>query len=253
MSVDIDEFRRSLWNIRTRAAAMDAAVDGGDEEDYTDAAIQLLNDRDEGVRWSAVRILAEIGDERAVVPLIALMERGKNITGAVNALRAITEQEFGADPRAWREWAALQPEQRGRGGLGILSDKDLLLAAVKGLPAEVSGGKGQYAVTVSLDDGRSQQIWVDFSKTDTSDQPIVQISTPCGEAVADQYEAALKLNMAIPYGAVALALLDGKLCFAMVDAYLRSTVHPEDIAQSIMMLAREGDGIEKALAEEDRY
>jgi len=253
MSINVDEFRRGLWNIRTRATVMDGAVDGGDGEDYTDAAIELLNDRDEGVRWSAVKILAEIGDERAVGPLIALLERGKNSTETANALRAITGQEIDADPGEWRKWADRQSAGGSEANLGILSEQALLSAAVKDLPARVSGGKGNYSVSVSLEEGRSQQVWVDFSKTDPADQPIVQLCTPCGDAVADQYEAALKLNMAIPYGAVAIALLDGKLCFAMVDAYLRATVHPEDISKSIMTLAREGDKIEQALADGDRY
>lgn len=253
MSVDIDEFRRGLRNIRTRATVMDAAVDGGDGEDYTEAAIQLLNDRDEGVRWSAVKILFEVGDERAVAPLIALIEYGKNVTDAVNALRAITEQELGVDPDAWRKWAETQPELRGAEAASTLSDKALLDAAIKDLPATLCGSGGLYGVDISLEEGRSQEVWIDFTKTDSDDQPIVQLSTPCGNAVKERYEFALKLNMAIPYGAIAVALLDHTLCFAVVNAHLRATVHPEDIAKSIMTLAHEGDKVEKLLQEEDRY
>lgn len=46
---------------------------------------------------------------------------------------------------------------------------------------------------------------------------MVQLITPCGDADAARYETALKLNMTISYGALAIASLDGALCFAVVD------------------------------------
>jgi len=251
MAMDIDQLRRGLRNIRTRSATINAALDGG--EACVEAAIQLLNDRDEGTRWSAIRILAEIGNARTVAPLIALLDCGKNVTETANALRSITGQDFGEDAEAWRRWAREKPELGASATPDILSEEELLAAATRDLPVTVSGGEQQYAVDVSLSGGRSQQIWVDFSQTDPSGQPLVQLCTPCGDADEKRYEWALKLNMSMPYGAVALALLDETLCFAMVNTHLRATVHPEEIAKSIMTLAREGDNIEKALTDKDRY
>jgi len=64
---------------------------------------------------------------------------------------------------------------------------------------------------------RSQQVWIDVSGKDSHGLPMVQLITPCGDADAARYETALKLNMTISYGALAIASLDGALCFAVVD------------------------------------
>lgn len=247
-----DEIRLGLRNIKTRSGTIDAVVEAGDA--VIADVLPLLQDRNEGVRWSAIRILSEVGDARAIGPLVVLLEQGKNATEAVNALRTITGQDFGEDSGGWRQWAMQEPELRNAASLGLLSNEDLMAAATKGLPVTVTGGGQAFAVTVTLPEGRSQQVWIDFSSTDTSGQPIVQLSTPCGDADPEQYEPVLKLNMQLSYGAIALAVLDDALCFAVVDTYLRQTVHPEDIAKSILSLARHGDSIEVSLSRgEDRF
>ncbi len=251
MNIDRDELRRGLRKFQTRATMIEAAIDEG--EGCVEVILPLLHDRNESIRWSAIRILSEIGNERAIGPLVGVIERGKNSTAALNALCTISGENFGTDVKAWRKWMLEDPGLRATATDGVLSDESLLAAAMEDLPVTISGEGEEYAATVSLPEGRSQQVWIDFSKKDDDDQAIVQLCTPCGDAETPRYEWALKLNMAIPYGAVALAELDGKQCFAMVDAYLRATVDPEDIAKSVMSLAEQGDAIEKALAHDDRY
>ncbi len=218
----------------------------------SEVIIPLLNDRNEGVRWSAIKILSEIGDSRAIAPLISLLEQNKNATTAAMTLRAITGKEFGDDPNEWRDWAAKDDSIRNSGGLD-LSDEDLISAAVEGLPVMVSASGEAYTITVTLPDERSQQVWIDLSAKTPDGKPIVQLSTPCGDADKAQYENALKMNMSIPFGCLALAEMGGKLVFAMTDSYIRKTAHPQDIAESIMSLAKNGDSTEKLLSEVDRY
>jgi len=251
MAVDVEELRRGLRDHRTRSATIDRALDYRAE--HIEPTIELLSDRNEPVRWSAIRILSEIGDERAIEPLIGLVERGRNATDAANALRAITGQDFGDDAAEWRRWRSGGSDTPIEQKTAILSDDDLLAEAARDLPIVVDGGEQRYTATVSLAGGRSQRVWIDFSRKDPEGRPIVQLATPCGVSDPARYEWALKLNMSIPYGAVALALLGKSLCFAMVDTHLRATVDPQDIATSVMTLARQGDSIEKALASEDRY
>ena len=246
-----EQIRRGLRDYRTRAATIDTIAEKGAA--MIDDILPLLQDRNEGVRWSTIRILSEIGDNRAIGPLIKLLEQSKSITEAASALRAITGQDFGDAPEEWRRWAMEDAEVRNSAGTGILSDADLIAAAIKDLPVTVTSEGREYSVTVSLPEGRSQQVWIDFARCDANGRPIVQLSTPCGDADERQYETALKLNMSIPYGAIAIAALDDKLCFAMVDSYLRQTVHPEDIAESILSLARHGDSVEKSLSAEDQF
>lgn len=246
-----EAIRQGLRNVSTRAATIDAvAVQGAD---MIEAVLPLLQDRHEGVRWSAIKILAEIGDERAIGPLVALLEQHKNMASVASTLRAITGQNLGDTLEEWRHWLLLDAEARHIDGGSTLSDGALITAATRDLPVTVTETDGNYTIDVALNEGRAQRIWIDFSRKDLNGRPMVQLCTPCGDADPAQYEDALKLNMSIPYGAIALALLDEKLCFAMVDAYLRETVHPQDIAESIMSLARHGDSVENSLSSEDRF
>lgn len=244
-----DELRKGLRNIRTRSITIDTAVDLSS----ADAAILLLQDRNEGVRWSAIRILGELGDKSAVLPLIGLLEQRKNESDVTRALQEITGHEGEDTPEAWRQWVAQSMELSAGDSPWSLSDEALMNQSAEGLPAKVSGGDASYGVRVTLPEDRSQQIWVDFSQRDPDGHPIVQLCTPCGKIDPARYESVLKLNMSIPFGAIAIAELENELCFAVVDTYLRSTVHPEDIANSVMSLAHHGDSIEAQLSDEDRW
>ncbi len=245
--METQTIRQGLYNIKSRAATMDALVEKGREAAPT--VIPLLQDRDEGIRWAAIRILAEIGDDSTILPLITLLDQSRNVSTVIQALQAITGQNLGDKAIAWREWA----QQKQSVPKGLLSDKDLMATAIQGLPATMSGEGRDYVVGVSLPDRRTQNIQVDFSGKDEDGHPVVQLMTPCGPAVAEQYESVLKLNMSIPYGTIGVALLDDALCFALVHTHLRATVHPEDIAKSIMCLARHGDSLERALSPADNF
>jgi len=247
MTIDTEALRDQLRDFRSRSAAIDEAASAG--ADALEPAVELLADRSDSVRWSAIRILAEIGDERAVGPLVGLLERGRNTTDAANALRAVTGQDLGDDPTAWRAWMS----NAGATDDSWLSDEELIAAATRGLDAAYTAGERPCGVTVSLADGRKQSVWIDFDQTDGDGEPIVQLCTACGPARSEHYEWALKLNMSIPYGAIGVASLDDSYCFALVDAYARATVDPEEIAKSLVCLAAQGDAIEKALTEGDQY
>lgn len=243
--------RQGLYNIKSRATTMDALIESG--ESSCAAVVPLLQDRDEGIRWAAIRILGEIGNEAAVMPLIHLMEQSKNVSDASQALRLISGQDLGDAPAAWRKWATAKNSGKGGSATGALQDRDLLDAAIRDLLVSLSGEGQEYVVSVPLPDRRAQNIRIDFSCQDADGHPMVQLTTPCGPARADQYEDVLKLNLTIPYGAIGLAMLDNTLFFALVQTHLRATVHPEDIAKSIMCLAKQGDALERTLLARDTY
>lgn len=251
MAVDVENLRLQLRNFRTRAAAIDEAVNAG--RAAVEPVIQLLNDRNEATRWSAMKILAEIGDTRGVGPLIALLERGKNAMEAANALRTITGRDFGEDAAAWRKWASDAGAVDGAQERPALSDQELMEAATKDLPAGMAAKGNRYAVKVSLPNGRSQRVRVDFGVKDSEGEPLVRLYTPCGKAGEERYEWALRNNMNLPYGAIAIARIEGERYFVMVNTYLRATVDPEDISKTLMTLAAKGDAVEKILTGEDRF
>lgn len=250
MAIETNTLRSQILNFRTRRAAIDQAIAAG--ADAVEPVAALLKDRKEAIRWSAIRILSEIGDRRAVEPLIELVESGKSSVEAANALRGITDQDFGEDGAAWRRWAS------GTSGLEVaaerkpLSDEELVQAGVEDLKATIAVKKGRYLVTIKLPDGRSQTVYVVFSAKDADDQPIVWLYTPCGEATPDKYEWALKQNLKLPYGAIGIARIDKTASFVMSNTHLRATVDPEDIAKSLLALATRGDAVEKMLTGEDK-
>lgn len=246
-----EEIRKGLRNVHTRANTINIVAEEGTK--MIDDILPLLQDRHEGVRWSTIRILSEIGDERAIAPLVKLLEQSKNVTDVANALRAITGQKLGDDFAEWRSWLMQDGDIRNNIGGDILSDEELIKTAIKDLPIVMSAGSDGYSLNITLPDGRKQQVWIDFTLKDQNDHLIVQLSTPCGNADPDKYEHVLKLNMSIAYGSIALASLGETLCFAVVDSYLRETVHPEDLAKSIMSLAQHGDSVEKLLSDEDKF
>jgi len=249
--MDTQTIRQGLYNIKTRASTMDALIEKGRE--ISSDIVPLLQDRDEGIRWAAIRILAEIGNEDVILPLIHLMEQSKNVSEVIRSLQTITGQNFGDKTAAWRKWATQKKLEKGGLPAELLSDKELMAAAIKDLLVTITGEGQEYVVSVPLPDRRNQNIRIDFSIKDADGHPGVQLTTPCGPAVPEQYEEVLKLNMSIPYGAIGLAMLDDTLFFALVHTHLRATVHPEDIAKSIMCLARHGDALEKTLSPKDNF
>jgi len=250
MSIDSKTLRAQLADFRTRKEAINNAVLAGG--DAAPAAIELLGDRKEAIRWSAIKILSDLEDTRAIGPLIELIEDGKSVVDAANALHVITGQDFGEDGAAWRGWASQS------GGVQVaterkrMSDEELVKAAIDDIPAQVAMRKGRYVVTVHLDDGRSQTVYIVFSAKDSVGEPIVWLYTPCCEAASDKYEWALKQNLRLPHGAIGIARIDGKNCFVMSNTHLRATVDPDDIAKSLMTIAVKGDSVEKMLAGEDK-
>jgi len=197
MTIRAEQLQKELRDFRNRAAAIESAVSEG--ESAIEPAIELLNDRNEAVRWSGIRILSEIGDRRAVTALIDMLERGRNVVDAANALRNITGQDLGEDVGAWRSWTAQDAGVADSSGFRRPSDDELLQVALRDLPVEVSGSGQQYSIDVSLPEGRTQRVWVDFGCTDPQGDAIVQLCTACGPVDDSKYEWALKLNMTIPY------------------------------------------------------
>ena len=247
--MDKNSLRARLDDFRLRKEAIDEAVLAGREG--VDAAIALLDDRKEAVRWSAIRILAEAGDMRAIGPLLDLMERDTSRTDAANALRAITGADLGDDPAAWREWVEANASVAASAGRKEMSDEDLVAAATRGLDADVATRKGRFVVSVRLPEGRHQAVYIVFGSKDTEGQPIVWLYTPCCDASPDKYEWALMQNLRMPHGAIGLATLEGKKTFVMSNTHLRATVDPEDIAKSLLALAGKGDAVEKLLSGQD--
>ncbi len=227
---------------------MDQLVEQGKEA--VPVVVPLLQDRDEGVRWAAIKVLSEIGGEAAILPLLDQLDQGRNVADVVSALKMLTGQDFGSRGMAWREWLL---QAKAGAGTAAGSNHDLVRRAVRDLPATVSEDGQEFVVTLNLPGRRTQSIRVDFSARDADGHFMVQLTTPCGAAKPEHYESVLKLNMSLAYGAVALALVEDTLCFALVATHCRATLQPDALAKSLVSLAQHGDALEKRLGQPDTY
>ncbi len=260
MSLNMQELRSRLRNFRTRAKAIDETVSMGEE--VLEHIHPMLTERNEGLRWSAARILQEIGSPKSVAALAAALKKDRTAAELVEALRSITGQDFGNDAAAWERWANGE-DMSGKQGSpapapsitgSTPAHKAIVLEAIRDTSAEIIEEDEQIVVVkVSFSDGRSQRIWIACDQTDPDGEPLLQLCTPCGPADPERYEWALRLNMSIAYGSIAIAQLGDDLCFAIVDSYLKNVVNPAQITKSMLTLANEGDRIEAMLSKQDTY
>jgi serine/threonine-protein kinase len=109
----------------------------------------------------------------------------------------------------------------------------------------------RWRLSLRLPSGRSQAVFVERTPSD-ADQPLLIIYSLCAPAEAGFYEHALRLNAAVPHGALAIRDVEGQPSFVMVDTYPLATVDIEGVRRSVTEVARRADAVEKLLTGEDR-
>jgi hypothetical protein len=207
------------------------------------ALARALGHHVEGVRWAAAALLGEMGGASAVEALEKYADDPRIGYQAAQAIQAIT-QRLEARPDQ-EEAAPAAPE---------LSDADLMQAVVEGTSWQLTKARDGWTVTVDLAGGRSQKVLCVFSPRSERGTPLVFVYTECGPARPDLYEWVLRLNARLPFVAVGLREVGGRLLFVMVNSFLRETVTAKDLRTSISKLAKEADAVEKELtAGKDRH
>lgn len=114
-----------------------------------------------------------------------------------------------------------------------------------------TGIEDGFEIIFPLPDNRKQKVFVTMGRRDSDGEEIYQIFTICVKADPSLYEFALKMNMEIDYGALAIKELYGEDYLVMVDTQLVRSAQPVEIEKSIITLAEIGDDIERILTGED--
>jgi hypothetical protein len=249
---NIERLIKDLANFRTRARARAALVDMGAEA--VEPLIEALSSNREAVLWAVIQSLGDIGDERAIEPLVGLLEKGRMNEAAARSLAKITNQNLGEDPAAWRKWleektgevkAAPRPEVPA-------TEEELLTQVVAGTPLRYTKTpEGGYQIVVPVEEGRSQVVKILFGSKDAEGEELVVVYTECGPATEKNYEWALRQNLRMSYGAVALRVAEDKKTFVMVNTHLRRMAEAEEVKKSVFTLAQRADAVEKALTKRD--
>jgi hypothetical protein len=139
-------------------------------------------------------------------------------------------------------------------------EKKILLESLRALVSditsntliEVSEIENGFELRVPLPDQRTQKVYITVDRRDADGENLFQIFTVCAEADRALYEFALKLNMELDYGALALKDISGTNYLVMVHTQLVRTAQPTEVEKSVLTMAEVGDDLEKILTGEDK-
>lgn len=112
-------------------------------------------------------------------------------------------------------------------------------------------GKG-YVVQVTLKSGRHQAVFMNQHKRKDGAE-LIRVFTECGKPRADAFEWALRANMKISLGALALTRDGGEERLVLTNCFLARTAAPSLIKASVKELAHYGDWIESKLGGLDDF
>ncbi len=94
-----------------------------------------------------------------------------------------------------------------------------------------------YVAEVPLDDA-SETASILTGRVDAEDAPILQLSVVCGPAQGGAYEAALRNNNDMVYGALAVVDIDGQPYFVLTDTMPASPANADAIRKTLTALAQ---------------
>ncbi len=247
---NVDVLVDRLKDFRTRAEAKAALLEMG--KAAVGPLIGALGSMHGGVRWSAASVLGQLEAKEAVSALIEAVKDLEAGSAAAEALQRITGRSFGEDYEAWKRWhetGAAGP--RGPSVPGV-TDADLVQEAVYNTNVSAEEKAPGYVLRVPLGD-RHQDVMINFKAKDAEGTLLVVIYTCCGEASERLYEWALRQNVKMTAGAIAVADIEGKANFVVVDVWRRPAITARLLLDSVKQVARSGDQLEAALSKADRY
>jgi len=248
---NVDELIDRLKNFRTRSAAKNALLEIG--EPAIPPLIQALKSRQASARWSAASILGGLGAKQAIPDLIEGLRDPEIRSGVVEALRRITGEDFGEDYDAWKRWLDIGGGEAKAGAPATAqSDADFIAQAVYGTDVSAEEKGHGYVLRVPLGD-RHQDVTANFRAKDSDGIPLLVVYTRCGPATAKHYEWALRQNVKMSAGAIAVTDIDGKPGFVIVDVLVRDSATPQLLMDSVKRIARKGDQLEAALTKADAH
>jgi len=257
------------FSFRRRDAALQLGRSG--EKGAFEPLVAALAVEDRYLRQAVVEALGMLGDRRAVEPLTALLQdpdsnlrrRAALALGELGDPAAVPALEEAREDPSWSVRSAAeralerlqpQPEKSVKTPVTAAGRRDprfLMQRVVAGTDYQLAGQTPRFIVTVPLPTGRQQKVNVNFDLHDPEGLPLIALYTVCGPANPKLYEQALRMNLRLSHGALALASLEGRDCFVLVDSLLAPTADVAEIRQSLKTLAARGDELEKQLTGED--
>ena len=224
------------------AYAVPGLLDALGREDYGSA------------RWAIINCLGVIGSETAVSALAQYLEDGVYETVSHAALTRIVGRDLGPMPAEWIRWAEARAADTTGAAEPALSPQSLPndrlvdLALGDGVATWRRDENDRFTIDLPLAGGQLQRVTVVFGQQDHEGAEIVIVYSDIGEAGPEHYEAALRRNLRLPYGAVALRDVGGRPHFVMFNTILRHALSAVELRKSIMSVGEIGDRLRRQLA-----
>lgn len=204
-------------------------------------AAETLRDTTNG--WVTRRDAAEFLGRAAALSLVTLHERADEMD--VDVKRAI-------DKALAQASAALQgvsPEAERHKSYAI---GDLVRSCEKKGAREINKQDGGFQVTVHLGEGRKQLVYVEpYKRKDGTD--LYRVYTYCGVFSESVTGWALRANMKLAQGALAVTRHEGEERFVLMNCLIANETTPVEMKVAVKATAYYGDWIEKKMTGLDDF
>lgn len=205
-----------------------------------DSAIEKVRDTKAG--WVTRRDAVELLGKVAVKAIDALQEASEEMD--VDVRRSV-------DDMLGKAAAALKGAKPKFDG-GPLTLETLAKACAKEGARTVEADNEGFVVRVALKDGRHQTVHMrQFKREDGV--TLVQVYTVCGKADEKSYAWALRANMKLIQGAVAIAKQGDDERFVLTMCFLAGEVTKPEIKAAVKEAAYYGDWIEQKVSGQDEF
>jgi len=205
-----------------------------------DAAIEKVKDTKAG--WVTRRDAVELLGKVAVRALDALQDASDEMD--VDVRRSVDDM-LGKAAAALK---GVKPKYEA----GPLSLEDLAKTCAKEGVRTVEPDSEGFVVRVALKDGRHQAVHLrEFKREDGV--KLVQVYTVCGKADETSYGWALRANMKLIQGAVALAKQGDDERFVLTMTFLAGEITRPEIKAAVKEAAYYGDWIEQKVTGQDEF
>ncbi len=251
---DIGVLVEQLRSFRSRSGAISELIAAGDAA--VGPLIEALgSETQEGAVWAILRCLSELRARQAVANIARLLGESRHRAAAHGALVRIVGQDLGPTADAWLRWVR---QAAGPGAevavpdaemhMTGLEDDRLIELALRGCGASWHReGSEQLLIEMPLKGGGSQQVTVNMVMKDHEGSPIVIVHADCGPPSAEHYEYALRQNLRMPYGALAIRDAAGGPRLVMFNTLLRDALSPLELRKSILTVGEHASRVRRDL------
>jgi len=203
----------------------------------------------EAARWSILNCLGEISRPEVVPAIAPWLDEPDYQTVAHDALVRIAGRDVGPLREDWLDWNRDEGAAAPTPGVqdAEAAPDVLLKRAVEGTGGDWrEESQGRFTVNLSVDNA-TQKVTVLFGGADPDGSEIVVIYAVCGPATKDKYSSALRLNMRMSYGAIALRDVGDAPHFVMFNSILRHGLTPVELRKSIVAIGNRSVAVAKQL------